>query len=36
MERGLLARRDAYARKHRLSRARVLADSVAMFLSAAA
>jgi hypothetical protein len=36
MERRLLARLDAYARKHRLSRARVLAESVAMFLSAAA
>lgn len=36
MERGLLARLDAYARRHRLSRAAVLARSVQALLDTAA
>ena len=36
MERGLLERLDTYARKHKLSRARVLARSVELFLAGAA
>lgn len=36
MEGGLLDRLDAYARKHKLTRARVLAQSVELFLSGAA